>query len=95
MACTTAGTQIIVVLLAFTVFSFLPKPEGSTKQLLAADLSYIWLYPSKQAVNPSMLFALLDRVVILHGTLSRGSSDSGSLCLCYWCWQIIDREEYE
>ena len=72
MACTTAGIQIIVVLLAFTVFSFLPNQNaGSTEQLLAAaDLSYVWLYPSKQAVDCFMLFAHLDRVVLPPGTLS-------------------------
>ena len=43
LACTTAGIQIIVVLVAFTVFSFLPKLERSTEQHLVADLSYCWL----------------------------------------------------
>ena len=39
------------------------KPECSAKQLLAADLSYCWLYPCKQAINRFMLFAHLDRVL--------------------------------
>ena len=63
MACTTAGIQIIVVLLASTVFSFMTKLECSTEQLLAADLSYCWLYPSKQAVDRFVLFVRLDHVL--------------------------------
>ena len=39
------------------------KPERSAKWLLAVDLSYCWLYPSKQAINCFMLFACLDRVL--------------------------------
>ena len=93
--CTTVGKQIIVVLLAFTVFSFLPKLERSAEQLLAADLSYIWLYPSKQAVDRYMLFVRLDRVVLLPGTLSQGRFDGGSLCPCCWRWQIGDCKEYK
>ena len=46
-----------------TMFSFTTKPEHSTEQLLAADLSYCWLYPSKQAVDRFMLFVRLDRVL--------------------------------
>ena len=64
-------------------------------QRISPTFSYVWLYPSKQAVDCFMLFACLDRVALLPGTLSRGSSDSRSLCPCYWRWQIIDREEYE
>ena len=30
---------------------FSTKPESLAEQLLVADLSYCWLYPSKQAVN--------------------------------------------
>ena len=63
LVCTTAGIQIIIVLLAFTVFSFPTKPERSAKQLVAADLSYCWLYPCKQAVNRSVLFVRLDCVL--------------------------------
>ena len=37
--------------------------ECSTEQLLAADLSYCWLYPSKQAVGCFVLFACLHRVL--------------------------------
>ena len=33
------------------------------EQLLAADLSYCWLFLSKQAVNCFMLFTILDRVL--------------------------------
>ena len=93
--CTTVGIEIIVVLLTFTVFSFLPNLEHSAEQLLAADLSYIWLYPSKQAIDRFMLFARLDRVVHLPGMLSQGSSDGRSLCPCCWRWQIVDCEEYK
>ena len=77
MACTTAGIQIIVVLLALTVFSSRPNWNGSAEQLLAADLSYVWLYPSKQAVDRFMCFACLDCVVLPPGTLSEGSSVGG------------------
>ena len=42
---------------------FSPKPEHFAKQLLAADLSYCCLYPSKQAINCFMLFAHLDHVL--------------------------------
>ena len=52
------------MLVAFTVFSFLPKPERSAKQLLATDLSYCWLYPSKQAIDRFMVFVRLDRVLL-------------------------------
>ena len=48
LVCTIAGIQIIVVFVAFTMFSFLPKPERSAEQLLAADLPYCWLYPSNK-----------------------------------------------
>ena len=63
---TAAGIQIIVVLLAFTVFSFLTKLERCAEQLLAADPSYCWLYPSKQVVDRFVLFAYLDRVLFSH-----------------------------
>ena len=66
MACTTACIQMISVLLTFIVFSFLPKPERSADQLLVADLSYCWLYPSKQAVDRFALFAHLDHVLFTH-----------------------------
>ena len=66
LVCTTAGIQIIVVLLAFTVISFPTKPECSTEQLLAADLSYCWLPPCKQAIDRFMLFARLDRVLFFR-----------------------------
>ena len=36
---------------------FSTKPECLAEQLLAADLSYYWLYPSKQAVDCFMVFA--------------------------------------
>ena len=42
---------------------FSTKPERSAEQLLAVDLSYCWLYPSKQAVDHFMLFAHLDHVL--------------------------------
>ena len=71
---------------------FCPNRNSSTKQLLAADLSYVWLYPNKQAVDR---FAHLDHIVLPPGMLSGGSFDGGSLCPCCWRWQIIDREEYE
>ena len=45
---------------------FYTKPECSAKQLLAADLSYCWLYPSKQAVDCFMLFAHLYYVLFSH-----------------------------
>ena len=51
------------MLLAFTVFSFMTKPERSAEQFLAADLSYCWLYPSKQAFDRFVLFARLDCVL--------------------------------
>ena len=45
---------------------FSTKPELSTEQLLAVDLSYCWLYPSKQAGDRFMLFARLDCVLFSH-----------------------------
>ena len=42
---------------------FSTKPKCSTKQLLAVDLSYCWLYPSKQAIDCFMLFACFDHVL--------------------------------
>ena len=42
---------------------FAAKPEYSAEQFLAADLSYCWLYPSKQAVDRFVLFACLDCVL--------------------------------
>ena len=54
------------MLLDFTVFSFIPNRNCSAKQLLAADLSYCWLYPSKQAVDYFMLFAHLYYVLFSH-----------------------------
>ena len=65
MACTTAGIQIIVVLLAFRVL-FSTKPERLAKHFLAVELSYCWLYPDKQAVDYLMLFTCLDRVLFSH-----------------------------
>ena len=53
------------MLLAFTVFSFLPN-RNTVEQLLAADLSYCWLYPSKQAVDRFVLFVRLDHVLFSH-----------------------------
>ena len=82
MACTTAGIQIIVVLRAFTVFSFLPKPERSTEQLLAADLSCSWLYPNKQAVDRFVLFAPLDHVLFSHLERSIGEDLTVDLSAC-------------
>ena len=58
-----AGIQIIVVLLTFTVFSFPTKLEHSAKQLLATNLSYCWLYPSKLTVDCFVLFTCLDCVL--------------------------------
>ena len=51
---------------------FSTKPECSTELLLAADLSYSWLYPSKQAIDRFMLFAHL--YILPPGTQSRASS---------------------
>ena len=51
------------MLLTFTVFSFPTIPKRFADQLLAAELSYCWLYPSKQAVDPFVLFARLDCVL--------------------------------
>ena len=42
---------------------FSTKPKCSAKHFLAAELSYCWLYPSKQAIDCFMLFAYLDRVL--------------------------------
>ena len=42
---------------------FSTKPEHSAEQLLAADPSYCWLYPSKQAIDCFMLFAHLYHVL--------------------------------
>ena len=58
VACTTAGIQIIVVLLAFRVL-FSTKPECSAKHFLAVEFSYCWLYPGKQAVDYFMLLRAL------------------------------------
>ena len=56
--CTTAGIQIIIIVLfTFTV---------SKLELLVADPSYCWLYPSKQAIDNFMLFAHLYRVLFSH-----------------------------
>ena len=87
LACTTAGIQIIIMLVAFTMFSFLPKPECSAEQLLAADLPYCWLYPSKQAVDRFMVFVCLHCVLfswlkrsvkqVLTADLSARTVDAG------------------
>ena len=45
---------------------FSRKLECSAKQLVAANLSYCWLYSSKQAVDRFMLFTYLDRVLFSH-----------------------------
>ena len=96
LVCTTAGIQIIVVLLAFTVFSFTTKLERSAEQLVAADLSYCWLYPSKQAVDRFVLFAHLDRVLFSRFERSVEQVLTAGLSACAsWHWQIIDGEEYE
>ena len=55
--------QIIIMLVAFTMFSFLPKLERSAVQLLAADLPHSCLYLSEQAVDHFMVFMRLDRVL--------------------------------
>ena len=73
---------------------FATEMGRSAKQLLAADLSYCWLYLSKQAVDCFVLFAHLDRVLFPE-MVSRETSDGGFLCPYCWRWQIIDREEYE
>ena len=39
------------------------QTECSAEQLLAPDLSYCWLYPSKKAIDRFMLFACLDCVL--------------------------------
>ena len=46
--------------------SLFTKLKHSAEQLLAADLSYCWLYPSKQAVDCFMLFARLDHVLLTN-----------------------------
>ena len=73
---------------------FATETGRSAEQLLAADLLYCWLYPSKQDVDRFVLFARLDRVLFPE-MVSRATSDGGSLCPCCWRWQIIDHEEYE
>ena len=84
------------MLLAFTVFSFTTKPERSAEQLVAADLSYCWLYPSKQAVDCFVLFVRLDRVLFSRLEHSVEQVLTADLSACAsWRWQIIDREEYE
>ena len=70
------------------------KTGRSAEQLLAADRSNYWLYPSKQAVNRFVLFAHLDRVLFPE-MVSQATSDGWSLCPCCWRWHIIDRKEYE
>ena len=45
---------------------FSTKLEHSAEQLLVADPSYCWLYPSKQAIDNFMLFAHLYRVLFSH-----------------------------
>ena len=85
LACTTAGIQIIVMLLAFTVFSFLPNrnipppPSGSKSllQLVVSQQTSCRLLHAFRALWPCS--------VLLPGTLS---SDGGSLCPCCWHWQI-------
>ena len=47
----------------FYCVPFSTKPKHSAKQLLAVDLSYGWLYPSKHATDCFMIFARLDRVL--------------------------------
>ena len=55
------------------------KPERSAKQLLAADLSYCWLYPSKQAIDRFVLFACLDHHVFSHLERSVGEDLTADL----------------
>ena len=67
------------------------KPERSAEQLLTADVSYYWLYPSKQAVDRFMLFVCLDRVLfsrlkcsveqILTADLSAHTDSAGRLLI--------------
>ena len=66
VACTTAGIQIIVMLLAFTCS--LLYQTGMFHRALSGSgaLLYCWLYPTKQAVNCFMLFARLDHVLFSH-----------------------------
>ena len=54
---------------------FATETGRSAEQLLAADLSYYWLYPSKQAVDRFVLFARLNRVLFPE-MVSRATSDS-------------------
>ena len=70
------------------------QTECSAKQLMAVDLSYCWLYLSKQAVDHFMLFARLDRVLFSRLECSVEQGPTANLCLCCWRWQIIDCEEY-
>ena len=48
------------------MFSFLPNQNDPLNKLLAADPSYCWLYPSKQAVDRFMLFTCLYHVLFSH-----------------------------
>ena len=50
----------------FYCVPFSTKLECSAEQLLAADPSYCWLYPSKQAVDCFILFVHLDCVLFSH-----------------------------
>ena len=65
LACTTVGIQIIIVVFALPCSLFYQTGTLHEK-LLAADPSYCWLYPSKQAVDCFMLFVCLYHVLFFH-----------------------------
>ena len=88
--CTTVSIQIIVVLLTFTVFSFLPKLERSAEQLLAADFSYFGCIPANKPSIAScfsrtltVLFTCLERSVkeVLMADLSAHVVGAGKLLI--------------
>ena len=68
MLLTTAGIQINYyhAFCLYCVWLFSTKPECSAEQLQAADPSYCWLYPSKQAVVSFMLFGRLYLSLFSH-----------------------------
>ena len=79
-----AYIQTIIVLFAFTMFSF-----GMLHRATSGSGSLILLVVFQQASFHALRTPLLCSI-LSPGTLSQASSGSGSLCPYSWRWQIID-----
>ena len=81
LVCTTAGIQIIVVLLAFIMFSLLPKRDAPPSNCWQQISHTVGCIPANncQAVNRFVLFTRLDRVLFsIPEMVSRASSDGAT-----------------